>query len=47
MAKKHINSEYRFNIEIYKVNSSKELKISNMPIDKLEQVAIDLKEKYC
>jgi len=47
MSKKHISSEYRFNIEVYKNIGNKEIKISNMPIERLEEVASDLKEKYC
>lgn len=48
MKKVRINkrSEWLFNIEIYKVDGAKEIKISNMPINKLKIVTDELKEKY-
>jgi hypothetical protein len=39
-------SEWMFNIEIFKNQGAKEIKISNMPIVKLDEVVNDLKEKY-
>jgi hypothetical protein len=48
MVKRHkAKSEYRFNLEIFKHEHDKEIKISNMPIDKLKVVAQELEDKYC
>lgn len=40
-------SEYRFNLEVFRDGHSKEVKLVNFPLDKLAEVANDLKEKYC
>jgi len=45
-SKKQIRSEFKFNIEIFKDRDNKEIKISNMPIDKIKVVCDELMEKY-
>ena len=46
MKNKHIKSEYKFNIEIFQDKGNKEIKISNMPFDKLKVVVEELIDKY-
>ena len=40
------NSEYIFNLEIYRDSGNKEFKITNMPLSKLKEVIKDLEDKY-
>jgi hypothetical protein len=44
--KKHNRSEYKFNIEVFQDKGNKEIKISNMPFDKLKLVVEELLKKY-
>lgn len=40
------NEEFRFNLEIFKKNGSKEIKLSNVPVKHLKAVLVELSEKY-
>jgi len=46
MSRKHIKSEFKFNIEVYQDRGNKEIKISNMPFNKLKIVCDELIDKY-
>jgi hypothetical protein len=47
MKKKNVRVEWMFNIEVFKNQGAKEIKIANMPLNNLDDVVKDLKEKYC
>lgn len=44
--KNRSRSEYKFNLEIYRDRDNKEVKISNMPIDKIKIISDEIFEKY-
>jgi len=40
------NEEFRFNLEIFRKNGSKEIKLANVPVKHLKAVLSELSEKY-